>query len=46
MSRQTLGALLRETRAAHDLTLEDVATSAGCSAGYVHKLEADRVRTS
>jgi transcriptional regulator with XRE-family HTH domain len=45
MSKQTFGALLREARAAHDLTLEEVATSAGCSAGYVHKLEADRVRT-
>lgn len=45
MSKQTLGTLLRETRAAHDLSLQDVATRVGCSPGYVHKLEADRVRT-
>jgi transcriptional regulator with XRE-family HTH domain len=45
MSTQTVGALLRQARAAHDLSLQDVATHAGCSPGYVHKLEADRVRT-
>lgn len=45
MSTQTLGLLLREARAAHDLSLQDVAAHALCSPGYVHKLEADRVRT-
>ena len=42
---QTLGRLLGGARAAHDLSLQEVAASAGCSAGYVHKLEADLVRT-
>jgi transcriptional regulator with XRE-family HTH domain len=45
VTKQTLGAVLAEARAAHDLSLQDVATSAGCSPGYVHKLESDRVRT-
>jgi transcriptional regulator with XRE-family HTH domain len=45
MSTQTLGALLHEARGAHDLSLQEVAERAGCSPGYVHKLEADKVRT-
>jgi transcriptional regulator with XRE-family HTH domain len=45
VSKQTLGALLAGARAAHDLSLHEVATEAGCSSGYVHKLEADLVRT-
>ncbi len=45
MVKETLGALLGGARAAHDLSLQDVAARAGCSPGYVHKLEADRVRT-
>jgi transcriptional regulator with XRE-family HTH domain len=45
VSTQSLGRLLHEARADHDLTLLDVAGRAGCSPGYVHKLEADRVRT-
>jgi transcriptional regulator with XRE-family HTH domain len=45
MASETVGALLREARLAHDLSLQEVAVQAGCSAGYVHKLEADRVRT-
>jgi transcriptional regulator with XRE-family HTH domain len=43
--KQTLGVLLSEARGAHALSLQDVATSTGCSPGYVHKLESDRVRT-
>jgi transcriptional regulator with XRE-family HTH domain len=43
--KETLGVLLNEARSAHDLSLQDVATRAGCSPGYVHKLESDRVRT-
>ena len=45
MSKQTLGALLAGARAAHDLSLHEVAVAAGCSSGYVYKLEADLVRT-
>jgi transcriptional regulator with XRE-family HTH domain len=45
MSKRSLGGLLSETRAAHDLSLQEVASGAGCSPGYVHKLEADRVRS-
>jgi transcriptional regulator with XRE-family HTH domain len=45
MSKQTLGAILHGARTAHDLSLQEVARSARCSPGYVHKLEADRVRT-
>ena len=45
MSKRTLGGLLGERRAAHDLSLQEVARSAGCSPGYVHKLEADRVHS-
>jgi transcriptional regulator with XRE-family HTH domain len=41
----TLGTVLGEARAAHDLSLQEVADRAGCSPGYVHKLESDRVRT-
>jgi transcriptional regulator with XRE-family HTH domain len=40
-----LGELLRETRAGLAVSLQDVAERAGCSAGYVHKLEMNRVRT-
>jgi transcriptional regulator with XRE-family HTH domain len=45
MSTQTFGALLHDARSAHDLSLQEVADRAGCSPGYVHKLEADKVRT-
>jgi len=45
VSTSTLGARLKDARAAHDLSLQEVAQRAGCSAGYVHKLELDRVRT-
>jgi len=45
MAKLTVGGLLGEARAAHDLSLQEVATGAGCSPGYVHKLEADLVRT-
>jgi transcriptional regulator with XRE-family HTH domain len=45
MSKSSLGVVLRESRTAHDLSLNDVAERAGCSPAYVHKLEADRVRT-
>jgi transcriptional regulator with XRE-family HTH domain len=41
----SLGTMLRESRSAHDLSLQQVAERAGCSPGYVHKLEMDRVRT-
>lgn len=45
MSSSSLGVLLRESRTAHDLSLIELAERAGCSSGYVHKLESDRVRT-
>ena len=45
MPPSTLGSTIREARAAHDLSLQQVAARAGCSQGYVHKLEMDRVRT-
>ena len=45
MSLLSLGATLRDARTAHDLSLQEVAERAGCSAAYVHKLEMDRVRT-
>ncbi len=45
MAKPSIGSMLREARAAHDLSLQEVAQRAGCSAGYVHKLEMDRVRT-
>jgi transcriptional regulator with XRE-family HTH domain len=45
MPEPSMGTMLKEARAAHDLSLQDVAQRAGCSAGYVHKLEMDRVRT-
>jgi len=45
VSKKTLGSLLGEARSAHRLPLQEVAERAGCSPGYVHKLEADRVRT-
>ena len=45
MPTSTLGAALRAARAANDLSLQQVAERAGCSQGYVHKLELDRVRT-
>ena len=41
----SLGTILRDARSAHDLPLQQVAERAGCSPGYVHKLEMDRVRT-
>jgi transcriptional regulator with XRE-family HTH domain len=43
--RTSLGRALRDARAAHDLSLQEVAERAGCSPAYVHKLETDRVRT-
>lgn len=45
MVKSSLGALLKNARTAHDLSLQEVAERAGCSAGYVHKLESDRIRT-
>ena len=45
MASSSLGATLRGSRTAHDLSLQQVAERAGCSPGYVHKLEMDRVRT-
>jgi len=45
MPEPSFGTMLKQARAAHDLSLQDVAQRAGCSAGYVHKLEMDRVRT-
>jgi transcriptional regulator with XRE-family HTH domain len=41
----SLGAVLRASRAAHGLSMQEVAQRAGCSPGYVHKLEMGRVRT-
>ncbi|MFZ1993368.1 MAG: helix-turn-helix transcriptional regulator [Solirubrobacteraceae bacterium] len=41
----TLGTTIRAARSAHGLSLQQVAERAGCSQGYVHKLEMDRVRT-
>jgi transcriptional regulator with XRE-family HTH domain len=40
-----LAVMLRQARAAHALSLQEVGTRAACSAGYVHKLEMNRVRT-
>ncbi len=45
MPTNSLGATIRAARSAHDLSLQQVAERAGCSQGYVHKLEMDRVRT-
>ncbi len=45
MPTNSLGATIRTARSAHDLSLQQVAERAGCSQGYVHKLEMDRVRT-
>jgi transcriptional regulator with XRE-family HTH domain len=45
MVNRSLGTILRESRAAHGLSLQQVANRARCSPGYVHKLEQDRVRT-
>ena len=45
MSKTTLGSLLGAARSAHRLSLQEVAEHAACSPGYVHKLEADLVRT-
>jgi transcriptional regulator with XRE-family HTH domain len=45
VSSQSLGDMLRAARAAHALSLHAVAERAGCSSGYVHKLESDKVRT-
>ena len=45
MVNPSLGTILKDARTAHDLSLQQVADRAGCSPGYVHKLEADRVRT-
>lgn len=41
----SLGTILRDSRSAHGLSMQEVAQRAGCSPGYVHKLEMDRVRT-
>jgi transcriptional regulator with XRE-family HTH domain len=40
-----MGVIIRDARTAHGLSLQEVAERAGCSPGYVHKLEMDRVRT-
>jgi transcriptional regulator with XRE-family HTH domain len=40
-----LASMLRESREGLALSLLEVAERAGCSAGYVHKLEMNRVRT-
>lgn len=45
MPKPSVGTLMKEARAAHGLSQHEVAQRAGCSAGYVHKLESDRVRT-
>jgi transcriptional regulator with XRE-family HTH domain len=45
MTEPCLGTVLKDARAAHDLSLQAVAERARCSAGYVHKLEMDRVRS-
>jgi HTH-type transcriptional regulator, competence development regulator len=45
MSKESMGVKLAAARAAHGLSLQEVAARAGCSSGYVHKLEADLVRT-
>ncbi|MBV9424746.1 MAG: helix-turn-helix transcriptional regulator [Solirubrobacterales bacterium] len=45
MPTDSLGTAIRAARAAHGLSLQQVAERAGCSPGYVHKLEMDRVRT-
>jgi transcriptional regulator with XRE-family HTH domain len=45
MSEPSLGTVLSNARADHGLSLQEVATHAKCSSGYVHKLEADRVRS-
>jgi transcriptional regulator with XRE-family HTH domain len=37
--------MLKAARSGLSLSLAEVAERAGCSAGYVHKLELDRVRT-
>jgi transcriptional regulator with XRE-family HTH domain len=43
--KASLGETLNNGRVAHDLSLQEVAERAGCSPAYVHKLEADQVRT-
>jgi transcriptional regulator with XRE-family HTH domain len=45
MAKTSVGTLLKEARARHGLSLQEVAQRARCSAGYVHKLEMDYVRT-
>jgi transcriptional regulator with XRE-family HTH domain len=45
MAESSVGTVLRDARAANDLSLQEVAERARCSAGYVHKLEMDRVRS-
>lgn len=45
MVKQSLGTILRESRTAHGLSMQQVAERADCSPGYIHKLEMDRVRT-
>jgi transcriptional regulator with XRE-family HTH domain len=45
MVNRSLGTILRDARGAHGLSMQQVADRAGCSPGYVHKLETDRVRT-
>jgi transcriptional regulator with XRE-family HTH domain len=41
----SLGRLLGDARSSLGSSLHDVASAAGCSPAYVHKLEQDRVRT-
>lgn len=45
MTKSSVGTMLKDARAAHGLSQQEVAQRAGCSTGYVHKLESDRVRT-
>jgi transcriptional regulator with XRE-family HTH domain len=45
MVNTSLGTILRDSRTAHDLSLQQVSDRAGCSPGYVRKLETDLVRT-
>jgi transcriptional regulator with XRE-family HTH domain len=42
---ESLGTMLHSARTGFSLSLQEVAVRAGCSGGYVHKLEADRVKT-
>jgi transcriptional regulator with XRE-family HTH domain len=45
MPATTLGQLLHTGRSALNLSLQQTADRAGCSPGYIHKLEADKVQS-